>query len=191
MRAPHGGTLGYKYDETGKVVPILDDTEGDAIIKWGFKDFADGIEAFSKFYASSSFQNKDIILSDVTLFCEYFNYMKNCKNSAFANLVGTIPFARISSTNKENEIFIKKYKTKELLKNFVKGEKILNSTGHLFNLSYARCSNNARKIWDLQKEYKSLRHFILNIYTNRKEYKAELCILGKKFNFQHWLWRKK
>ena len=192
LRAPHGGTLGYKYDETGKVVPILDDTEGDAIIKWGFKDFADGIEAFSKFYALNSESIANTIVSDVTLYCEYFNYMKTSKNSAFANLVGSIPFIWILYTNSQNAVFLQKYRTKELLKDFILGRNISLPPRNkmLANLYYARCSNNARKIWDLQKEYKSLRKYIINIETNRKLNKAELCILGKKFNFQHLLWRK-
>ena len=119
--------------------------------------------------------------------------MKTSKNSAFANLVGSIPFIWILYTNSQNAVFLQKYRTKELLKDFILGRNISLPPRNkmLANLYYARCSNNARKIWDLQKEYKSLRKYIINIETNRKLNKAELCILGKKFNFQHLLWRKK
>ena len=42
-----------------------------------------------------------------------------------------------------------------------------------------------------EKEYKSLRKFLINIDTNRKARKAELCILGKKISFRKLLWGRK
>lgn len=186
-RAPHGVTLGYKYDKNKKVIPILDETEGNALIKWGFQDFTDGFIAFSQFYTTNTCFNSEIIVSDVKLYCEYFNFIKNCQNAEFANLVGTIPFSINQSTNC-NESFIKKYKTIELLNEFINGRQIHTP---LQGLAYARCSNNARKVWNLKKEYKSLRKFVINIYTNRKQRKAELCILGKKISFRKLLWGRK
>lgn len=185
-RALHGGTLGYKY-LNNKIVPILDDAEGDALAKWGFEAFALGINAFSKFYANSSAVNKDIIISDVKLYSSYFDYTKNCRNPDFANILGSIPYS-LKQAHTDSEAVIKKYKTKELLIQFLKGEPTNSS---LENLSYARCSNNARKIWNLKKEYKSLRKFLINIDTNRKARKAELCILGKKISFRKLLWGRK
>lgn len=188
-RAPHGCTIGYKYNNDGIVIPVFDNSESTALINWGFDLYNAGFEAFCKYYALNSSINNKIIISDVILFCEYYNYMKTSKNSTFANIVGSIPYSLETTYDaKAKDVFIKKYKTKELLLQFFKGEPTTSSLGNLY---YARCSNNARKIWNLKKEYKSLRKFLINIDTNRKQRKAELCILGKKISFRKLLWGRK
>ena len=187
LRAPHGVTLNYTCGNQGTVIPVLDKNETDAIMKWGFNDFTDGLIAFYNFYAKSSLENKEIAIPAISLLSEYCTWAKTTKNAPFANLVGSIPFAR-KATGNHDEVFLKKYKTKELLKEFIQGKKTFTC---MENLSWARCSNNARKIWNLKKEYKSLRKFVINIYTNRKQRKAELCILGKKISFRKLLWGRK
>ena len=46
-RAPHGQTESYK-EEGGRIVPVMEETEGELLVRHGFKEYEEGILEFSK-----------------------------------------------------------------------------------------------------------------------------------------------
>ena len=46
-RAPHGQTESYK-EEGGRIVPVMEETEGELLVRHGFKEYEEGILQFSK-----------------------------------------------------------------------------------------------------------------------------------------------
>ena len=89
--APHGSTIGYREDEDGNVVPILDE-QGKKLEDWGYSELADGALDFVR-------ENATLLksTSDRPFWCQfakdYLAYLKSdrvCKE--FAECLGSYPF---------------------------------------------------------------------------------------------------
>lgn len=172
-RAPHGQTIGYEYKDN-KIEPILDDLEGEALIKWDFNSLVDGIVDFCKYY-KCSMQNNSVDYN-LDLYCQFYNYLFTCEDKEFANLLGSIPFILLSKVEIVTE-FAEKCTTWNALLNFLKGKR---SKGLMDNISFVRSSKKAQKLIKMQNKYGSLRKLLINLYVNLRTKEAYVRLFGFK-----------
>lgn len=98
-RAPHGQTKGYRA-EGGRIVPELEEGEGDAIIRHGFYDYEKGILKFSELMCKVSRQyNRQIgSLRNILL---YLQYIAERPSQEVLDYFATVPS---SDSGREEEI---------------------------------------------------------------------------------------
>ncbi len=143
-RASHGQTDGYK-EVTGKVVPVLKEGEGAAIIAHGYEAYVDGIEKFTAAYAN--IVKKHAITVKLELLLQYMKYIMYNPDQELLNFLADMPN---SVTGREKKVagFAPKLTTQNirdiyLLNVHESFERHYNGT----DLEYAklRCSENERK----------------------------------------------
>lgn len=89
-RTEHGQTIGYR-EENGKIVPVLETEENEAMIKWGFKDYIEGVKQYSKMFSEYIVKN-NINSSDSKFFACYFDYFRYNLDKETKKKISQIPF---------------------------------------------------------------------------------------------------
>lgn len=91
VRAPHGQTIGYT-SKGHKILPILDEAEGKALLDYGYSDYIDGVTLFAA-HILDVYEKFKCSPEDLTMFYYYYDYLMgpdiDCET---ANLLGAIPF---------------------------------------------------------------------------------------------------
>ena len=88
-RAPHGVTLGYE-DTDGKVMPILEEAEGPAIINCGYFEYLRGVKLFAEEYTRRSEPAEALCLQ---AFVHYFDFIRERPSLHIAKAMSRVPFA--------------------------------------------------------------------------------------------------
>lgn len=89
-RAPHGQTEGYKK-ENGKVVPILEGKEGEAIIKAGYLDYVKGVLKYAELLELTNYRNH--ISGNVNLVSSYLEYAEKNIETEVQHFFENMPFS--------------------------------------------------------------------------------------------------
>lgn len=87
LRAPHGQTIGYQKFNN-EIIPLLDDIEPQAYDSWGYNEYIQGVEDYTRAFLNVDIEN----FSKPILFENYFHYMSKSPSKEFADIVGTIPY---------------------------------------------------------------------------------------------------
>ena len=90
FRAPYGQTIGYKKEENGKIKPILEECYSDALYKWGFKEYLQGISDFT-----DNIIKVRSHINNVEFCYYYFDYITTKIEPDTAAILGDIPFMKI------------------------------------------------------------------------------------------------
>lgn len=98
-RAPHGQTFGYK-EEHGRMVPILKDDEGLAIVKHGFYEYTAGVKQFTKRYAKL-LKTGYIEADQLELVSDYMDYITKIPDEKTLSFFGSMPN---SESGREKEV---------------------------------------------------------------------------------------
>ncbi len=88
-RAPHGQTIGYRLKE-GKILPVLGESEGEALINHGFNDYVSGVESFTKEYIAIINKMQKHGYS-IELLLKYMNYITKTPNESILNFFAKMP----------------------------------------------------------------------------------------------------
>ena len=93
-RTVYGQTVGYKQ-EGEKTVPVLDEFNATALLKWGYNEYLQGIKDFSHnvLKYNQNLYNKE-------LFYSYFDYISDRCDKKTAEILGDIPFLMVGKENK-------------------------------------------------------------------------------------------
>lgn len=166
-RCMSGATIAYRK-ENDKIVPVLDEVEGEKLKEYNYEDVLRGEEAFLLEFCKIIKINKGII-PNLKAITTYFDYVLGRADIRLAEIIGEIPFSNYYGTKE------KSYKCAPILtlRDILFGYDATQI--QLPNLSYIRSSKIVRKIMDIRKKYGSVRKFIFslkydkskkNLYTN-------------------------
>ena len=191
--APHGQTNGYKYSD-GSWVPLFGEDEGQKLASYGFEDYKEGIETYTKEFVTC-FPNEPFILQNLEVLELYFNYMAEAKNRNFYDYIADMPYG-ITGHEKIVASFAPRISDKQLSQIFLwhKGEPIKKYyTGYSLEFSLARLSNRQKKKHQFYNKHSDdaiikwlrIRMFLSkrNICSHRYELIADQIVLygaGKK-----------
>lgn len=117
-RAPHGQTIGYEKDETGKFIPVFGEDEGNILIEqYGFDQYMMGIELFTESYVALIDQ-MGLRADNTHLLLQYLEYISKTPDSKVLSYFGDMPFG---VTGRENTVvkFAPKLSLQELREIFL------------------------------------------------------------------------
>jgi len=100
-RATHGQTLEYHKIKDG-VMPVLEDREGEALKKYGYEDYINGVEQYAKRFAASLRQN-GLYVDGPKIFMKYLDYLTKTPDREMLDFIGDMPF-KGSSVTDNNEV---------------------------------------------------------------------------------------
>lgn len=99
VRASHGQTLGYTRTPDGSLVPNLEENEGDAIEAYGYEDYVNGVNSFTRARLKQG-KSKILTPQDFSLLLEYCNYLTSDEiDMDTLDLLGGIPFTLDGKVN--------------------------------------------------------------------------------------------
>lgn len=177
-RALHGQTIGYKKFNN-KIIPVFEGN-AEALIKWGYQNFIDGIEKFSKQYLENI--NIELPLSDLKIFLNYYTYVLHVKNKEIAELLGSMPFSYVGREDDINQCA-----PPYTLHDFW----YPNTRRTIPMFSMLRSSKNMQKLMNFRQKYPKLLHYFIFGHINRKKNIAMFRFLGIEISFRQLLWGKK
>lgn len=131
-RAPHGQTMCYSK-ENGRIVPVLKNDEGEALIKHGFNEYLSGIEKFTEYY-SSVLKTNNIQAYRLELLLKYMNYITKTPDEDMLEFFGGMPnsvsgrekevieFAPVLSKKTIRSIFL--LRTNEMIEDYYNGSSL-------------------------------------------------------------------
>lgn len=170
VRAPHGQTLGYEY-KNGKIEPLLDENEGEALIKYGYIEYIIGVEEYTK--EIMNIIKKDICLDiyDYSIIINYMEYLKtSLKDEKLIDFLGGIPFLLNGTTceiceyaprlTEKDVNLICLNQTKFIKTNNLKWSEIRSSytIKKLIGINYKNINSERNEELKLQKELNALRN---------------------------------
>ncbi|MBR3622843.1 MAG: hypothetical protein IKN43_05795 [Selenomonadaceae bacterium] len=168
-RALHGQTEYYKK-EFDKIVPVLKGKEGEALEKYGYKQYLNGIQKFTKNYALLVIKFDMHISLSFSLKC--LHYAVDDVDADLMNYIAETPFS-CSGRSGELAVFAPKLTKQEIRNIFLlhRGdflEKYYNGVN--FEYSLLRCSDSERKKikfydehWsEIIRRLKAIRHSATN-----------------------------
>lgn len=140
-RAPHGQTESYMERE-GKIVPALQQGEGDALLVYGYGDYIKGVEAFAGKCAAENIRavSLDFLLS-------YMRYLTSCQEEKITDYFADMPNT-VSGREKEPGGFAPKLDKKMIRDIFLlhdDAKKNRYYPGTDLALSKKRCSSGEKK----------------------------------------------
>ncbi len=115
-RAPHGQTMCYRR-ENDKIVPVLKQDEGEALIKHGFNEYLNGIKKFTDYYASI-LKNNYIQGDNLELLLKYMEYITKTPDREILEFFGGMPNS-VSGREKEVIEFAPRLSKKEICSLFL------------------------------------------------------------------------
>ena len=91
-RAPHGQTAGYRMSENGRIVPEIQETEGDILVNQGFDQYMRGVEAFAGRYADL-IEKTAMKVDNLTLFLYFMEYIAKTPDEEMLSFLGDMPYS--------------------------------------------------------------------------------------------------
>jgi len=88
--APHGQTIGYKYEESGDIVPVLETYEDKALLEHGIYEYIEGIVAFTKVKYSSINYGLDLMIPLELVDCLY-QHLCDTDEQEILSFIGDMP----------------------------------------------------------------------------------------------------
>lgn len=170
-RALHGQTIGYEMSN-GKIIPIFENSEVEAINNIGYKDYIDGIKIFAKEYCMNDSNNLDEL--NLNFFIEYQKYLLYfVTNQEIINFIGSIPF-KIDGKSEKLEEYGPSISVINLFKYFFTNKKYLN-----FHISLGRSSKFIKK---LHKKINNMNVnlFLIKININKRQRYSYISLFGIK-----------
>ncbi len=177
-----GATVAYRK-ENKKIVPVMDEGEGDDLKLYGYQDVVFGEVAFCEAFNIAMNQNPDIV-PNLKAFTFYFDYITGCPDLETARLIGDIPFSNYYGVEKRTYKCAPKLTIKDMIFGYD------SSQIQLPNISYIRSDNNVKKILNIRKKYKSIRKYLFNLEIVRNKRIAYIRFLGFELSFKSLLFGK-
>lgn len=173
-RAPHGQTLGYKEDEYGKIIPILDKINTKLLADWDYDSYLNGIKLFA--------QNSNIQISQdfITRYLDLIRQKDNTIIETFSNEL-------FSCVGKNENMEFAPIITKPDAFMYLLFNKKLNTNA--IHWSLARSKNTVRKLIHLKNQYGSLRKYLIHIHFWRKKKQFFIRIFGIEISLRRLIWR--
>lgn len=183
-RAPHGQTVGYKFDsDTNKYNPVLENSDFDHQ-SWDFDAYLQGIMAYTKLYMEM-LETHNIKTVSPVIGNEYLEWMKGDIDKQTAEDLGTIVFSHAGKHEEEVAPKISKFAAFK----YLLGISDLNTD--LYNLSYSRSKTSVQKILEYKEKHPSLRKQLIHIHFIKKRKEFFIRILGIKIDLSKFIWGKK
>lgn len=170
VRAPHGQTLGYE-DKNGKIEPLLDENEGKALIKYGYREYIAGVEDYAKEMMNIIKKDNCLDVYDYSIIINYIEYLKtSLRDEKLIDFLGGIPFALDGVTCEVSEYaprltekdvnLIRLNQTKSIKTNNLKWSEIRSSDTikKLIGVNYKNIHSEKDKELKLQRELNALRN---------------------------------
>ncbi len=169
-----GQVLGYEYNNE-KIVPVLDKFPKEQMINWGYNDYIEGIIAYTNNIID--FENINNIDVDSYLFFLLLDDYKNCtKDTNFVELLGSIVYEDIGD---ESGGFAGPLSFKECMQMLCGEKGVL--PPKMANVRLRQSKKIYCGIFQLYKNYGSLRKFLINVTIRTRSNMFEITFLGLKF----------
>lgn len=176
-RSECGYTKKYSK-ENGKVFPVLEELEGDALKEYGYKRIIEGQKLFiDKFY--DVLKQNEFVIINYKQFTYYLDFIANRPDEHLAALIGDMPFSNYYGLKDKVYYCAPKITLKMLLFGYDKTQI------QLPKLSYIRSSKLVKNILNFKNKYGSFRKFLINIYFSRRKKEFYIRVLGMKISY-HW-----
>lgn len=176
-RSECGYTKKYSK-ENGKVFPVLEELEGDALKEYGYKRIIEGQKLFiNKFY--DVLKQNEFVIINYKQFTYYLDFIANRPDEHLAALIGDMPFSNYYGLKDKVYYCAPKITLKMLLFGYDKTQI------QLPKLSYIRSSKLVKNILNFKNKYGSFRKFLINIYFSRRKKEFYIRVLGMKISY-HW-----
>lgn len=154
-RAPHGQTIGYREETDGKVVPVMSEVDGRAIIDHQVENFIEGVKKFGVFYDEKRRKGKvNLGIGNILYYLDYIynspdkevlDYFADMPNMLTGREKGMTAYAPKLTDRDIKNIYW--YRDKEIPQYFYKGTDI--------NYSLKRCSDRQKKKMERYQKYRS------------------------------------
>lgn len=182
-RAPHGQTIGYKFNSEGRYEPVLDKNDVDTK-SWGFDNYLQGVLSFV--------QGFDVVARNYNLDCkfpiianEYSDWLKTAIDKETADGLGTIVYAHVGSH--EGREVAPKITRLQAFK-YLLGMSDLNTD--LYRLSYERSKTSVKKILKYKEVHPDLRKQLIHVHFIKKKKEFFINILGIRISLKSLIWGK-
>jgi len=143
--ACHGQTNGYMQSD-GKWVPVFGEDEGQELEAYGYLDYVDGIEAYTKTLCNL-YRELPTGFDDLTTMSWYFEYLQQGCNSTLYSYIADMPYG-ITGTEKKVASFAPALTDRDLKKLYLwhKGEPVFKYyKGHSLEFSLTRLTPKQQK----------------------------------------------
>ena len=182
-RAPHGQTLGYKYDPISKkFVPILTDTEN--IDTSYYEEYEKGLKDFTLLYLKYRKINQ-IEIEDIRVVNSYMDLMLYNIDTKTAEILGSIKYDIVGK--KEPKEFAPRITYTQSIK-YLLGTRELETKD--LKLSYLRSKRRVQKIIDFKHKYGNIWKWLFFLKINKKQKIAFIRICGVKLSFRSIIFKK-
>lgn len=145
--APHGHTIGYCWEEDGRVEPVLDG-ECEAVLSYGLEDYITGVQDFLRAFSNSWYYISDK-LENVTLSLTYRKYMAEDVDSELLAYMGDMPY-KFSGREQEAFPYAPKLDAESVRFLYVRDgyKNVYNRyRGHNLELSNRRIAQEEKDVW--------------------------------------------
>ncbi|MDE6139048.1 MAG: hypothetical protein K2F57_06220 [Candidatus Gastranaerophilales bacterium] len=178
-----GQTLGYKK-ESSRIVPILEKTNSQTLINWGYNSYINGILDFCRnAYAVETLNG--ISLNSYEIVKHYFGFFKFGLDKDTADIMGKIPFGLIGNESNLTE-GAPKYNQKDFIKMLLYGNKEYNN--HMAFVSRRRSDKKFTKLYEFNRKHENIIKFIyksmFSITNSADKTHKEITISGIKIRIK-------
>ena len=144
-RAPHGQTIGYQRQQTGKVEPILSTTDGEAIREHGVPEFIQGAKDFAVLYGQVLEGYPNMVLENRQIF-SYLEYIYYRPDQEVMEYFAEMP-NMLTGREEKAVPFAPKLTDKEIHRLFWRQDKPFDHYYNGSDLDYSlrRCSKRQKK----------------------------------------------
>jgi FMN phosphatase YigB (HAD superfamily) len=175
-RAPHGQTVGYRYDlSTKKYLPVLNET--DEVKNWDYATYRQGIIAFTKEYLKLS-DYKYFNATSSYLPTIYINWLVENIDAEMSKELGSVIFSNGGVCETE---FAPQIKRRQAIMKSL-GLKSIETNN--YRMSYLRSKTSAKNILNFTKKYRSVWQWLFFIHISSKKRIATIRVLGIEVSFK-------
>lgn len=149
-RAPHGQTIDYclKY---GRYEPVMDDTEGNDLLAYGYNDYTEGIEEFTKYLVEAEIAT-NIKVTNCNLTINGLEYVVKTPHKDILTFIGDIPFGA-TGREKVASTFAPILTNNQIERIYLKREKVQRVySGASIDMSLLRCTEEQVKLIEAYEE---------------------------------------
>ncbi|MBO7672907.1 hypothetical protein J6S88_05810 [bacterium] len=181
-RSCDGQTIGYKRTSMDEIIPVIEDSNSQAMKKWGIEDYMQGICDYTRNILTTEKIN-EYESNMYEVYCNYSNYYYSALDINSAEIMGSIPYKTIGNESNILEC-APKFKILEILKNFLLFKPINIYNNCFNNISYIRSGQKTQKILAFCNKYKNPQKLLFNIYIHKRNKQAYIRIFGIKISFK-------
>lgn len=176
-RAPHGQTLGYKF-ENGQYKPILDDID---VSIPSFKSYFAGIISYVRAFL---YYYNDWKFFDTVLPTYYMDWLASSIDKDTSDLLGSIKYSHAGKGEyKEVAPRISKWDAFK----YLLGISDINTD--LYKLSYSRSKRSVKKLLEFKQKHPKLRKVFFHIEFARRRKEFYIVLFGIKISLRRLIWR--